>query len=74
VTIKARRSPWRAFDYSVVPVTPSTAICSGLPVALGPAHPLSHGHQSRGGSPGRRSPARSIRDVVRRLSWYWPRF
>ena len=30
---------------SVVPVTPSTAICSGLPVPRGPAHPLSHGHQ-----------------------------
>ena len=25
----------------------STATCSGLPVPRGPAHPLSHGHQSR---------------------------
>ena len=25
--------------------TPSTAICSGLPVPRGRAHPLSHGHQ-----------------------------
>ena len=32
---------------SVVPGTPSTAICSGLPVHRGPAHPLSHGHKSR---------------------------
>ena len=30
---------------SVVPGTPSTAICSGLPVPRGRAHPLSHGHQ-----------------------------
>jgi len=30
---------------SVVPVTPSTAICSGLPVARVPAHPVSHGNQ-----------------------------
>ena len=30
---------------SVAPVTPSTAICGGLPVARGPAHPLRHGHQ-----------------------------
>src|SRR6478672_4855798 len=29
----------------VVPATPSTAICSGLPVHRGPAHPVSHGHQ-----------------------------
>jgi len=27
------------------PGTPSTAICSGLPVHRLPAHPLSHGHQ-----------------------------
>jgi hypothetical protein len=30
---------------SVVPVTSSTAICSGLPVHLGRAHPRSYGHQ-----------------------------
>jgi hypothetical protein len=30
---------------SVVPGTPSTAICSGLPVHRGLAHPPSHGHQ-----------------------------
>ena len=30
---------------SVVPGTSSTAICSGLPVHRGRAHPLSHGHQ-----------------------------
>ena len=29
----------------VVPVTSSTAICSGLPVPRDRAHPLSHGHQ-----------------------------
>ena len=29
----------------VVPVTSSTAICSGLPVPRGRAHPLSHRHQ-----------------------------
>ena len=29
---------------SVVPGTPSTAICNALPVPRGPAHPLSHGH------------------------------
>jgi len=28
-----------------VAAAPSTAICSGLPVPRGPAHPLSHGHQ-----------------------------
>ena len=27
------------------PARSSTAICSGLPVPRGPAHPLSHGHQ-----------------------------
>ena len=30
---------------SVVPGALSTAICSGLPVHCGRAHPLSHGHQ-----------------------------
>ena len=30
---------------SVVPGAPSTAICSGLPVPRGPAHPLLHGYQ-----------------------------
>jgi len=30
---------------SVVPGALSTAICSGLPVPRGPAHPLSHGQQ-----------------------------
>ena len=30
---------------SIVPVTSSTAICSGLPVQRDRAHPLSHGHQ-----------------------------
>ena len=30
---------------SVVPGTPSAAICSGLPVPRGPAHPHLHGHQ-----------------------------
>jgi len=30
---------------SVVPGTSSTAICSGLPVHRGRAHPLSHGEQ-----------------------------
>ncbi len=29
----------------VVPGALSTAICSGLPVHRGPAHPLSHGHE-----------------------------
>ena len=37
--------PMRSRVASVVPGTPSTAICSGLPVPRGPAHPLSHGHQ-----------------------------
>ena len=31
----------------VVPGASLTAICSGLPVPLGPAHPLSHGTKSR---------------------------
>lgn len=32
---------------SVVPVTSSTAICSGLPVHRGRAHPLAMGSKSR---------------------------
>jgi hypothetical protein len=32
---------------SVVPGTQSTAICSGLPVHRGPAHPVPHGTKSR---------------------------
>jgi hypothetical protein len=31
----------------LVPGTPSTAICSGLPVTRGPAHPLAMGSKSR---------------------------
>ena len=37
--------PMRSCVASIVPVTLSTAICSGLPVLRAPAHPLSHGHQ-----------------------------
>ncbi len=33
----------------MVPGTPSTAICSGLPVPRDRAHPLSHGHLARHG-------------------------
>ena len=36
--------PWCCVA-SVVSGTSSTAICSGLPVHRGPAHPLAHGHQ-----------------------------
>jgi hypothetical protein len=48
---------------SVVPDALSTAICSGLPVPRGPAHPLSHGHQVTRNHL-RRIGARSARGVV----------
>ena len=35
----------RALRALVVPCGLSTAICSGLPVLIGPTHLLSHGHQ-----------------------------
>ena len=44
-SVSRRRS--RSSVASVVPVTFSTAICSGLPVHRGPAHPLAMGSKSR---------------------------